>query len=312
MGVGVYKCFFEAQEKVLIRREADQCMEEKKEKEKEKEKSKSWKESKSPYFGAWDLFEGELDAFKTSTNMVFNLFEQLLKKTIIEIKERSKYKDLDQETLKRFKNFTDYLNKLLKGEISERDVDLRDLHLEGILDSEAFLGIGNISIFSWKYLPFIRNMSLIYLICEFETFLRYILRITFEKNPEILRGCQKSIKYKEISKIKNTNEIKQLFIQKEITDLCNKDIEDINRYFKENFNINLANFANWKEFKERFYRRNIIVHNSGLINKIYRLKTGYEGEKIVMDVNREYLEKSIELFKRMFLMICKSFDSKFK
>ena len=50
---------------------------------------------------------------------------------------------------------------------------------------------------------------------------------------------------------------------------------------------------------ERFYRRNIIIHNNGIVNEKYREKTGYKGKDEILDVSEEYLNKSLKLFQDM-------------
>ena len=67
---------------------------------------------------------------------------------------------------------------------------------------------------------------------------------------------------------------------------------------------------NWNEFKERFYRRNIIIHNSGKPNKLYRTKTGYDGEDERLTVSKVYLKDSIRLFKMMSDKIALTFKTK--
>ena len=37
-------------------------------------------------------------------------------------------------------------------------------------------------------------------------------------------------------------------------------------------NIAISEYVDWENFKERFYRRNILIHNSGMPNAQYRKK----------------------------------------
>ena len=69
---------------------------------------------------------------------------------------------------------------------------------------------------------------------------------------------------------------------------------------------------NWSEFKERFYRRNILLHASGVVSEEYKRKTGYEGEEKRLTVSEDYLDKSFESFRLMSKKILGAFYEKFE
>lgn len=145
----------------------------------------------------------------------------------------------------------------------------------------------------------IGDMSLVYLVAVFENFLKRILVDSFSKKPEALITCQKSLNYEDILKLNDLNEIKESIIEKETAAIVNEDIGEISKYFKQRFSLDISSFPQWTEFKERFYRRNVIVHNSGKPNERYRLKTGYKGKTRRLRVTKEYINESIVLFEAM-------------
>ena len=179
----------------------------------------------------------------------------------------------------------------------------------------------------------VRNMSLVYLIAVFENFLQRVLLISFRKKPETLRTCQKNLNYEELLKYSNIDEVREGIIEKEIT-MVNEDIEDIRKYIKKKFGIEISQFVeesekiqqytkmklgieiskafSWNEFKERFYRRNLLIHNSGMPNKLYRQKTGYKGENVRLNVSMEYLIESISLFSQISMNTGLAFEEKMK
>ena len=124
-------------------------------------------------------------------------------------------------------------------------------------------------------------------------------------------GCKKSITFEEIFGVEDIKDVKQQIIEKEIFSMINQDIVDIAKHFERDFKANLDQFVGWKKFKERFYRRNIIVHNSGYPNKLYRLKTGFKGKDKRMTVSQNYLNDSIKLFDKTALEITNHFFNKF-
>lgn len=180
----------------------------------------------------------------------------------------------------------------------------------------------------------VRDMSLVYLIAVFENFLQNVLTISFRKKPETLKTCQKNLNYEELLKFNDMNAIKEGIIEKE-TMIVNEDIEVIREYFKKKFSIDISKFKDedieeiqaftkrrlgidiskafdWHNFKERFYRRNVIIHNLGIPNKLYRQKTGYKGGNEVLKVSMEYLIESLSLFSQISMQIGIAFEEKMK
>jgi len=178
----------------------------------------------------------------------------------------------------------------------------------------------------------VRAMNLVFLITIFEDFLQKILTISFRKRPEALRSCQKRLTYEDLLKFGDISEVKERIIEKE-TAIVNEDIETIREYVQKKFGIDISILSsedsqkihalalrifdndksyNWVDFKERFYRRNLIIHNSGIPNKIYRRKTGYQGKNEKLRVSTDYLNESLVLFWELAFNIGLTFEEKMK
>lgn len=178
----------------------------------------------------------------------------------------------------------------------------------------------------------VRDMSLVFLITIFEDFLQKILTISFRKRPEALRSCQKRLTYEDLLKFGDISEVRERIIEKE-TAIVNEDIEIIREYVQKKFGIDISILSfedsqkihalaleifekdkpyNWVDFKERFYRRNVIIHNSGIPNKIYRQKTGYQGNNEALRVSTNYLNDSLVLFWELAFNIGLTFEEKMK
>ena len=258
----------------------------------------------SPYFNALGVLDQDLFILKELNKQIPKSIRKIVDKREKDIAER--ISKLDKKTKLEFKNIVDRLGKLTKRK-KPSTLYIRDEEI-----GKIFLDSVHTLMFSTRFNMFIRDMSLVYLIAIFENFLQRVLEISFEKKPEILIPCQKTIQWKELIEFKDINEAKQKIIEKEISDIINQDIEDINKYFEQTFKTDLSQFPKWKKFKERFYRRNVIIHNSGMINKIYRLKTGYKGKDKRLTVSKRYLNESIELLGNTALKITEHFYNKFK
>ena len=185
---------------------------------------------------------------------------------------------------------------------------------DGISENEKFTLI---KIFvsiprSYMFDEFVREMSLVYMITVFESYLESVLTTTFEKRPECL-SSSKMISFEEVVANLKSNEVLNALIGKEIDEVLRKDIEKINEYFLQKFKVTLSEFVpDWNEFKERFYRRNIIVHNMGMVNEEYRRKTGHRGKEKKLTVSEEYLNKSFEMFEEISKKIMFEFYGKFE
>jgi hypothetical protein len=164
---------------------------------------------------------------------------------------------------------------------------------------------------SFGFDVFIRDMSLVYLIAEFDSFLANILRDTFKARPEAYASTKKCLTNEELLKSDNIENIKNAVIEMEIAEALRLDIEDLGKYFEDKFKVKINKLPKWTSFKERFYRRNIIVHNSGIINDVYRQKTGYKGCSERLIVSEEYLSESIDLFRAFGRNIMIKFHRKF-
>ncbi len=85
-------------------------------------------------------------------------------------------------------------------------------------------------------------------------------------------------------------------IEKEVKGLLGKDIDSINDYLRTHFKLELSKQKEWKQFKERFYRRHILIHNNLYPDNQYRDKTGYKGKNTRLQIKTAYLNRSISIY----------------
>lgn len=262
----------------------------------------------TPYFNLLnDLF-----ILRELNNQLPKSIEQLIDRR--KRKYRERVAKLDKKTREEYLKLGHFLEKVIQEATSRRKPKKLSMSIS-VSDKtgKLFRELLDTFQFSTRFNRFIRDMSLVYLIAEFESFLQNVLMIAFQKKPEALTSSQKSMKFEELMKFNDINNVKQRIVEKETLSVINQDIEDVNDYFKQKFNTDLSQFTtNWKKFKERFYRRNIIIHNSGMVNRIYRAKTGYKGKSRRLIVSRNYLKDSIKLFRNVGLNISEHFSNKLK
>lgn len=239
---------------------------------------------------------------------------QSVKKMIkIELKEIGKeIKKSDKEVKKELKMFIDFLDELLKILKTDKKrlgfskkITIKNPKVEKlILKILKPFSLGEESI------RFIRDMSLIYLISSFEGFLLRVFTNVISNDPRILKSKEKKITYEEILSYKNLNQIRKMIMYKEINDIINGGIDNIDSYLQKTFKLNLSRKKDWRKFRERFYRRNVIIHNRGIVNEFYRKKTNYKGKKRKLIVSKKYMKDSIDLFDKFSKIIYNHFKSK--
>lgn len=277
----------------------------------EKSQERERRKGKSKYFAAYENFKQDLSMLKELNKQIPRSIKESMD---VEIKKfQQDFRKSDDKTRKSILRMTKVLGKFRERmEIAKKRKGKVKSNIQLTDDANTiFLRIVKTFLYSTRFETFIRDMSLVYLIAEFESFLQEILKISFEKEPNSLVTCQKSMTFEDLLKFNDIRDVKQQLIEKEVLSVVNQDIDEIGKYFQQRFNLDLTKWPPWKKIRERFYRRNIIVHNSGVPNKIYRAKTGYGGRNKRLIVSKYYLNDSVRLFDEMATEISQKFFEKF-
>jgi hypothetical protein len=152
---------------------------------------------------------------------------------------------------------------------------------------------------------FIRNMSLTYLVSNFEDFFAKCLLHYFQLEPKALLSSrnkakgehEKTVTYNDILQCNNQKEIVEKLIQKELDIIMREDIDKIIQYFQNLLKTKIDDANDFGEFIEIFDRRNCIIHHQGYANSNYKRKNKLdEKTPIELVTDHDYLQKS---FKRI-------------
>ena len=189
------------------------------------------------------------------------------------------------------------LNKLEKKELDRiTNARLKNTHKKINLKFEKVQNITlehsqlHFHINNWR--PFVLEMGLIFLITKFEEFLQTQLKLIYQKHPEMLKN--KGIVYGETIG-KSDQDLLEEVIEKQVKDVIGEDIDSIHHYFLKQTKLDLSKNKKWVDFTERFYRRNTIIHNSGIPDKTYYEKTKSNKKKLLI-ISESYFIKSLDLF----------------
>jgi len=247
------------------------------------------------------FYSSQLDIIDSLNSHLTDRIENDFEKEVLDVKKgftKSEQKEIDA-----FRNFLDYKKRKKKR---QNTFSFKSKKLQQIDISKKFIPLFTRTP---QYKEFIRKMALIKLVSDFENFLKKVIKACYKKQIKCLNNSERSMFIKDIINFSNIDDLKNQIIDSETTKLFYKDIEEINKYLKLKFNLDLSKNRNWNKFKEIYYGRNILVHNNGIVNDIYRSKV--KNVKIkYLSVNKTYLEKSISIFKSISKSITKQLENK--
>jgi hypothetical protein len=159
-------------------------------------------------------------------------------------------------------------------------------------ETEMYIHRENIPIF-------FREMILVYSVIIFEDFVSKTLESVFLKRPEILKTNKKNITYEELLQFKDLNEVINSLSKKQVDAILSDGIDKIGNYINNKLHLDLRKEKDWPVFKEKFFRRNIVVHNYGYPNETYDFKTGNKTNKNErLEINKQYLEDTFAIIEK--------------
>lgn len=152
------------------------------------------------------------------------------------------------------------------------------------------------------------DTSLVSLISYVEVFISQITHFYFNIYPQsITSGKEKKFSFDDLEKIGSIEDAKSYLIGQEVEQLLWGSIEDWAAFFKKRLNLEVP-FLDKKfdEIKEIFLRRNLLVHNGGVVNSTYLKGIKGKTDKALGDrlsVNKEYLDNSFTLCEIAFSLV---------
>lgn len=221
--------------------------------------------------------------------MVFNITK--VKKRGYEMsKELRTIENIPQEVINYVKKVENFVHEI------ERDKDKLPLYNylpKGIKKEYRKLEVGE------KQKEILYRGSLLLLVTYFENLIAGVLKENFVKYPQRIALNEKSVSYKVLTEVNDIEEIKNILIDQEVTNKMYESLTDWKNYFKKNIKLDLNVWEDeFDALQEIIARRNLYVHNNGIINNIYiNLVDGVSKDSIGEDLNldREYVEKAINI-----------------
>ena len=145
---------------------------------------------------------------------------------------------------------------------------------------------------------FLSESVLMMLLIKYEDSISRLYRYVIEKHPQAFLS-KKSITYSDLLSMKSDiEEIKKRFVDDEIDAIMREPIDDWYSSFNSKQKATFLFEDNlFDDFKEIYYRRNLVVHNQGIVNDIYlsyvKNTKAEKGQKLFVD--RKYLDRAFSL-----------------
>lgn len=151
--------------------------------------------------------------------------------------------------------------------------------------------------------------SLLNLTSSLEWFLSQLLHLYFEKFPDAVGTRDNVFSLDDLKAFSTIEDARRHLISSRVEDVLRNNFEYWIKYLKERVGLSMNYLEpNMAQMIEVYQRRNIIVHNGGIVNSIYLSKVGPKlanglkaGDSI--DITPEYFKATIDTFESSFILI---------
>jgi len=116
---------------------------------------------------------------------------------------------------------------------------------------------------------------LVALVSELDTFIGGLIRILFLVQPQTLKASGQTLTFAQLTEFGSIEAAREHIIEQEVDLVLRKDHAGQFEWFEKKFDIKLApGLPLWTAFIELTERRNLFVHNDGVVNGQYLTKCG--------------------------------------
>lgn len=153
------------------------------------------------------------------------------------------------------------------------------------------------------------RVSLVTLVSTAEWFVSELLHSYFELYPNALDIDNRKLSFKDIQAFESFDGARTYLVDKEIEGFLRGSIEDWLILFEKRCKLSMGYIDGdvKDELIETYQRRNLLVHNGGRINSLYRKRVSehlrWEGRGDSVEVPEDYLSDRIGTFEKAFILI---------
>lgn len=217
-------------------------------------------------------------------NHIESLNETLpLSLALIDVKDKAR--SIELENFIKEKGIKKKKAKIVDTTDSEELEEEEFVTLESVEDLIVFDEIQKnkkISALAFKVIP---ESLFVSLISQYDAFLGKLIKIIFELYPEKLNSSEKNITFNQLSGFDSLEEAKEFIIEKEVESILRDSHSCHFDWLEKKLEMPLRkNLHIWSTFIEITERRNLFVHNHGLISSQYLINC----KKNKVDLNKRF------------------------
>jgi len=142
-----------------------------------------------------------------------------------------------------------------------------------------------------------------------ELFFAELFHKFFELHPGIVGTKEKVSSFEDLTAFESVADARQHYLNSRIEDILYGSFSDWIAFIKEKAKLSMSYLqTEQNSLMETFQRRNLVVHNGGIVNSIYLSKVAPELTKELslgdsLEPNRNYLNDRIDSFERNCILI---------
>lgn len=171
---------------------------------------------------------------------------------------------------------------------------------------------------SFGHKPLLYNNALVSLVSAAEVFISQLLHIRFRLYPQAAQIEKENITFAELRMLGSISDAEKHLVDKKVESIVRDGVDGCISYFKQSHKLELGYVDKYREnIKEVILRRNLVVHNDGRVSQFYINNVRPDlricsdtGRRI--EVDKEYLNKAIDVFEASFLVLASEVWSKRK
>lgn len=150
------------------------------------------------------------------------------------------------------------------------------------------------------------------LFSEYDAFVGALLKAIYKEKTDLLKGISRQISFADLLDYDNLNAIKLDMLEKEVETFRRASYVEQFASLETKFGLKLRSFPEWGEFVELSQRRNLVVHNGGLVSDQYLLVCEREGYKFqerpklgdLLSLNGDYFSRATIVISKVAFMLC--------
>ncbi|OBX22192.1 MULTISPECIES: hypothetical protein [Bizionia] len=160
-----------------------------------------------------------------------------------------------------------------------------------------------------KHINLLYTNSLISLLSNVEWFFSQILHYYYDEHPESAGVQKRTLTLKDLKTFSSVDDAEKYLIDVKIDEVLRGNFESWASLLKEEIGLGLGYLKPvMDELIEIYQRRNLFVHNGGVVNSIYISKVKESLRKNIdvgdqLEVDKNYLENSICQLQKAFILI---------